>query len=270
MPDYAWVYLPLVVTAFLAGAMNAVAGGGTLLTFPALILGLAAFGDTREAMANATSTVALLPGSLAGAWGYRAELATARRVVLRMLGPSLAGGFVGGLLLAVYPEAFGTLVPWLVLTAAVLFMLQPPLVKFVRKRQKDAHDPGSGVLAGLVGFQFLVAVYGGYFGAGIGILMLTALGFMGVGDIHKMNGVKTVLAVVINTITVIVVVAHGLIEGGPTAIGLIYWPFAGAMAGAAIVGGYGGARVARRLPPMVIRVVVVVIGFGLAAYYFVV
>ncbi|MCZ2340329.1 MAG: sulfite exporter TauE/SafE family protein [Bacteroidales bacterium] len=257
MTEPIWIYVPLFAAAFMAGIMNAVAGGGTLITFPTLIAALAMFGDEAAAIANATSTLALLPGSLAGAWGYRAELATNRRFVVRMIGPSIAGGLIGSLLLAGYPEAFEALVPWLVLSAAILFLIQPPLVRLVRRWQ-NSEEPGTGLLVGLMVFQFFVAVYGGYFGAGIGILMLTALGFMGVGNIHHMNGIKTVLAGAINAVTVVVVVAAGM----------IYWPYAGVMAVASILGGYAGARVARRLPPVVVRVVVVVIGFGLAAYYF--
>lgn len=258
MTESTWVYLPLFLAAFTAGIMNAVAGGGTLLTFPTLIAALAMFGEEAAAMANATSTLALLPGSLAGAWGFRAELVTNRRFVIRMLGPSLVGGLIGSLLLAGYPEAFETLVPWLVLSAAILFLIQPPLVRMVRRWQ-GSHEAGPALLAGLMIFQFWVAVYGGYFGAGIGILMLTALGFMGVGDIHHMNGIKTVLAAAINAVTVVVVVAAGM----------VYWPYAGVMAVASVLGGYTGARVSRRLPPVVVRTVVVVIGFGLAAFFFI-
>lgn len=258
MTESEWVYLPLFAAAFVAGIMNAVAGGGTLVTFPTLIAALAMFGDDAAAIANATSTSALLPGSLAGAWGYRSELATNRRFVLRMLGPSLIGGFLGSLLLAGYPESFQTLVPWLVLSAAILFLVQPPLVRLVQRWQSN-QEASTGLMIGLMVFQFFVAVYGGYFGAGIGILMLTALGFMGVGNIHHMNGIKTVLAATINAVTVVVVVAAGM----------IYWPYAGVMAVASVIGGYAGARVARRLPPIVVRTVVVAIGFGLAAYFFI-
>ncbi len=202
MTETAGTYAFLCGSAFAAGVMNSVAGGGTLLTFPALT------GVVSPAVANATSTVALLPGSFAGALGYRKELTESRRFVLRMLAPSLAGGFLG---------------------------------------------------AWLVGFQFLVAIYGGYFGAGIGILMLAALGFMGVGDIHRMNGVKTFLAAMINTASVIEFVRADLVD----------WHFAGMMAVSAIVGGYAGARVARRMPPAVVRWSAIGIGFGLAIYYFV-
>lgn len=252
-----WIYLPLMVTACLAGAINSVAGGGTLLTFPTLIFALAGFGDEAAAMANATSSVALLPGSIAGAWGYRPELVSQGRFIVKLLLPSLLGGLTGSLLLAWYPKEFEAVVPWLVLTAAGLFLLQPPLVRLVRRRQQEQQPPGLFLLIVLLGFQFLVAVYGGYFGAGIGILMLTALGFMGIGNIHAMNGIKTVLAAAINTVTVVVVIAYGL----------VYWPYVFVMAGAAILGGYGGARIARKLPAALVRGLVVTIGFWLGLHY---
>jgi uncharacterized membrane protein YfcA len=259
MTDALWTYAFVCLSAFAAGAVNSVAGGGTLLTFPALLAALVSVDeDKRAAWANATSTVALLPGSLAAAVGFRRELAESRRFVWRMLPPSVLGGLAGALLLEHYPQEFGPLVPWLILLAAVLFMLQAPLGRYLRRHQGDLHEPGAAADAGLIAFQFLVAVYGGYFGAGIGILMLTALGFMGVGDIHRMNGVKTLLAAVINGVAVAIFVAGGLVD----------WPFAGAMAAAAIVGGYAGARISRRLPAAYVRWIVVAIGFGLSAYYF--
>ena len=251
MTDEALTYLFLCASAFAAGAMNSVAGGGTLLTFPALT------GVVSPAFANATSTVALLPGSFAGAVGYRREVRESRRFVLRMLVPSLLGGFLGAWLVGRDQEAFKRLVPWLILTAAVLFVVQAPLARWLKAHRPD-HVPGAGMQAAVIAFQFLVAVYGGYFGAGIGILMLTALGFMGVGDIHRMNGVKTVLAAVINGASVVIFVADRL----------VVWEYAAAMAGAAVVGGYAGARVARRLPPQYVRYSVIAIGFGLSAYYF--
>jgi hypothetical protein len=244
-----------VFAALAAGVMNSVAGGGTLLTFPGL---LGVLGPDAAAVANATSTLALLPGSLAGAAAYRKELAESRHFVRMMLLPSLAGGVFGAGLVLVDPAAFKVLVPWLVLTAALLFLAQQPISRWM-KRHKPDREPGPRGRAGLILFQFLIAVYGGYFGAGIGILMLTALGFMGVGDIHRMNAVKTLLAAAINGASVVVFVAGGL----------VHWPLAGLMAAAAVVGGYAGARVARRLPAWVVRWVVVAVGFGLSGYYFV-
>jgi uncharacterized membrane protein YfcA len=242
--------------------MNSVAGGGTLLTFPALTAVIS------PALANATSTVALMPGSIAGAIGYRTELWECRRFVLRMLVPSLIGGYLGALLVSKDKETFAVLVPWLILTAAILFVVQAPLSKWVKRRAAaklaegdltEPADPSMRTQALVIAFQFLVAVYGGYFGAGIGILMLSALGFMGVGDIHRMNAVKTFLAAGINAAAVVKFISDDLVN----------WSLAWPMAIAAIVGGYVGARVARRLPASYVRYAVIVIGFGLAAYYFI-
>ena len=252
MADPIWTYSFLCASAFVAGVMNSVAGGGTLLTFPALT------GVVSPAIANATSTVALLPGSLAGALGYRKELAECRRFVLRMLAPSVAGGFVGTWLVIRDEAAFAALVPWLILTAALLFAVQAPVARWMKAHHPD-HEPGPLAQLGLVGFQFLVAVYGGYFGAGIGILMLTALGFMGLADIHRMNAVKTFLAVMINGASVAVFAANAKVR----------WDLAWPMVLASVVGGYAGARVARRLPGRYVRYAVIVIGFGLSAFYFV-
>ncbi len=260
MPADFWTLAFLCACAFFAGVMNSVAGGGTLLTFPALA---AALGS--PALANGTSTVALLPGSVAGAVGYRKELWECRRFVVRMFLPSVVGGFLGAWLVGRNQDTFATLVPWLILTAALLFVIQAPLSKWVKRRAAadgalpDHHEPGALTQGLVITFQFLVAVYGGYFGAGIGILMLSALGFMGVGDIHRMNAVKTFLAASINAASVVGFVRDGLVN----------WNYALPMVATAILGGYLGARVARRLPASYVRYAVIVIGFGLAAYYFI-
>ncbi len=248
----------LIASAFAAGVINSVAGGGTLLTFPALVAVLdLTHGDQAAAVANATSTVALLPGSFAGAWAYRKEFAQVKAFAVRLLPVSAIGGVLGALLLKLFPKEFGPIVPWLILTAAVLFLLQPPMNKYLAKRREAGAAVGGGQAVGVVAFQFLVAVYGGYFGAGIGILMLTALGFMGVASIHHANAVKTLLAGVINAVSVVVFVFGDLIE----------WSYAAVMAVAAIAGGYAGARVARRLPATYVRWVVIAIGFVLSGYY---
>jgi uncharacterized membrane protein YfcA len=249
--DSLLTYGLLCVVAFAAGAVNSVAGGGTLLTFPVLLA------VVPPRVANATSTVALMPGSAAGAWGYRRELAGTRPWLLLLGGPSLLGGAAGSLLLYYLPEkVFDYLIPWLLLTAALLFLIQPALGRLVREGQ--AGLPRAPVCAAVAGFQFLVAVYGGYFGAGIGILMLTALAFTGLGDIHRMNAVKTLLAACINGVSIAVFVAGGIVHYG---YGL-------AMAVAGILGGYAGARLGRRLPRAAVRGFVVAVGLGLAAYYF--
>ncbi len=262
MPPTDWTLFALCVSAFFAGVMNSVAGGGTLLTFPALT------SVVSPALANATSTVALMPGSLAGALGYRKELWASRRFVARMIVPSIAGGFLGAWLVGQNQKVFAQLVPWLILTSAVLFVLQAPVSRWVKRRAVTAitagelpqtPEPGWRTQTLVIAFQFLVAVYGGYFGAGIGILMLSALGFMGVGDIHRMNAVKTFLAAGINGASVIVFVHDGLVR----------WDLAWPMALAAIAGGYAGARIALRLPAKYVRYAVIVIAFSLSAYYFI-
>ena len=258
MNDPVWLYVLLCLSAFVAGVMNSVAGGGTLLTFPALLAALSPLGAGAAAVANATSTVALLPGSFAGAVGYRKELYESRRFIARMVAPSIAGGFLGAWLVWQYQSGFARLVPWLILTAALLFLIQAPVSKYLKARRSD-HEPGRRTLLVLVCCQFLIAVYGGYFGAGIGILMLTALGFMGVGDIHRMNALKTLLAALINGASVVLFIRKGLVNWE------LVWP----MVIAAVVGGYGGARVARRLPAAYVRYAVIVIALGLSVYYFI-
>jgi uncharacterized protein len=250
MTDPLFVFTLLCLSALVAGAVNSIAGGGTLLTFPALLRVVGAV------EANATSTVALMPGSFAGAVGYWAELRECRRLIAWLFAPSLLGGFVGSRLVTEYPpEVFERLVPWLILTASALFLLRDAIK---RRTGAGAHGPPTGAtLAGVIVAQFLIAVYGGYFGAGIGILMLSVLPFMGTRTIHETNAAKTFLATVINGITIL----NFVIEGK------VVWPYALAMAAAAIAGGYVGARLARRLPAVYVRALVVAIGFGLGGYY---
>jgi uncharacterized membrane protein YfcA len=244
--------LLLCASALAAGVINSVAGGGTLLTFSALLT------VVDPVVANATSTVALVPGSLAGAWGYRNELHATRRWTALLAWPSMLGGVAGALLVTELDERyFSALVPWLLLGAALLFLSQPAVSRLAGLG-KENRPPTAWTLAGVVVFQFAVAVYGGYFGAGIGILMLSALGLMGLGDIHRMNALKTVLAACINGVSVAVFVAEQRVE----------WQYAFSMAVAAILGGYLGARVARRLDSNIVRWVVILVGFGLAAHSF--
>jgi len=270
-------YLLLSLAAMLAGAINAVAGGGTLLTFPALLAALGSSGSAAV-VANATSTVALVPGAIAALAGYRDEIRHERRWAMLLIGPSLAGGLIGSLLVVMLPgETFKSLVPWLILAAALLFALQPPISKWAGLNKPRAAGDASGVeenpagvtirtetsrssalLAAAIGFQFMVAIYGGYFGAGIGILMLSALAIMGMEDIHRMNAVKTLLNLVINGTSVLVFVSSGR----------VHWPFAAIMAGSSILGGYVAARTIRSVNKRLVRSLIVTIGFVLAAYYF--
>jgi uncharacterized protein len=247
-------YVYLVVAAFAAGAVNALAGGGTLLTFPALL----SIPGVNSVIANATSTVALVPGSTAGAWGYRRELQEVRSWVRLLIWPSFAGGVLGSLLVIVLPERyFSRLVPWLILTATLLFLLQPVLTRLTGVGQP--HDvPTPARRRGLIAFQFFVAIYGGYFGAGIGILMLSALALMGLDDLNRMNAVKTLLAAAINGVAVVIFAAGGS----------VHWAYAAAMAVSAAAGGYAGAHFGRRIPREIVRWIVIGIGLVLSAKYF--
>ena len=240
------------LAAVVAGVMNSVAGGGTLLTFPALIAA-----GLSPLAANATSTVALVPAALSSMLGYRGELTGARRWAVALAVPSLAGGGFGAFLLLHTSHAtFERVVPWLVLGATLLFLAQRPLLRRLRSRaqpSKYSQDVESGAPSpALLAVQFVVGVYGGYFGAGVGILMLAALGFMGFTNIHRMNGLKNWGGFCMNLVAAATFARSGLVE----------WPIALSMAGGSIAGGYLGARGAQRLPPSLIRAVVGVVGIG--------
>jgi uncharacterized protein len=267
LPDYLW----LCLSAFLAGGINALAGGGTLLTFPALTGVLSRTFDRAVAnvLANGTSTVALVPASLGSAWGFRRELAALRWLLIWLMPPSLVGGVIGSLLVTKLPPAiFVLLVPWLILTATMLFLLQPVLVKkkamVVVENGVDVKRSGveqctPGALAGMVALQFFIAIYGGYFGAGIGILMLSGLGLMGLTNIHAMNGLKAVLGTAINSVAVIVFIFERK----------VVWPYALIMMATSIVAGFLAAHYSRRIRGQYVRYFVIAIGFVLATWFFV-
>jgi hypothetical protein len=246
----------LVGVSVIAGAVNSVAGGGTLFTFPTLL----AAGFTPLA-ANGTNTVALVPGSAAAAWGYAHELAGRRKEVLALCTPSLVGGVLGAWLTRRAGNAlFAKLVPWLILGATVLFILQEPLSRLILRRSRGSIVAGAGPLrlAGVALFQLLVAIYGGFFGAGMGIMILAALGQLGFSDVHEMNALKNIVAVCINgTATVTFIL-----------LGQVVWPVAGMMAAGAITGGYLGARTARKLGQTAVRRIVVLVGLGIAVWMF--
>jgi uncharacterized membrane protein YfcA len=238
------------LAALVAGFVNAIAGGGTLLTFPALVAA-----GLSPVAANATSTVALLPAALSSMLGYRGELAGAQRWAALFAVPSLLGGGIGAmLLLHTSNDAFERIVPFLVLGATALFLLQRPLLRLVRGTSGPTMDdavltarrPSPGLLAG----QLLVGIYGGYFGAGIGILMLAALGLMGFTNIHRMNGLKNWGGFCMNLVAAI----------GFALSGIVRWPVALGMAVGSIAGGYLGARAAQRVPQDVVRAAVAVVG----------
>jgi uncharacterized protein len=239
-------------SAFLAGAINSVAGGGTLVSFPTLIwLGL------DSVTANATSTVGIWPGTVGSVWGYRRELRTAEPRYRALIAPSLIGGLAGALLLRwTPPSLFDHLVPYLILFATLLFMVQEPVQRMLRTTGE--HRSGRW-FAGAMLFQLMVGLYGGYFGAGIGILMLAALSIMGLQDIHEMNSLKVVFGGAVNGIASLYFIWAGMVR----------WDYAILMAVAAIAGGYGGAGVARRLGQKAVRRIVIAIGFGVALSLFI-
>jgi uncharacterized membrane protein YfcA len=260
----------LAVVTFVAAAVNSVAGGGTILTFPALTAILPPAAD-RLVVANATSTIGLWPGALSAAWAYRGEREGQPAVTRWLVVPSIAGALVGAWLVVVLPpEWFAAVVPWLILVAAVLFALQPQIVGLAARVRRPVGG-GSAALGAKAAanlpaacvLQFLVAVYGGYFGAGIGILMLAMLGLLGLGDIHRLNAVKNVLGTVVNGVAAIFF-AVGSFAGSHA----VSWPHAAVMAAGAVGGGLAGALVARRLPAPLVRRAVALIAFALAGYYF--
>jgi len=241
--------LLLFGAAMVAGMMNAVAGGGTLVTFPALI-----WSGRPEIIANATSTLALVPGTVASAYGYRAELIKAPRKYLYLMIPSVAGGLIGAALLRRTPPAtFAALVPFLILFATILFMLQGTVQRWLRSGATADRESTAGWMISAGFYQFLVAVYGGYFGAGIGILMLAALGLMGLSDIHQMNGLKNILGSATNMVAATYFVFAGMVD----------WPSAALMAAGAIIGGYGAAGIARKIGQKAVRRIVIVTGFAM-------
>ena len=242
-------YFVVFIAAFIAGAINSVAGGGTLVSFPALVwVGL------PSTVANATSTVAIWPGSLGAMWGYRRDLGGLPSASYALIVPSLVGGILGAVLLVMTPTGvFDRLIPLLILFATVLFMLQEPVQRMVKTTGK-AHSGSRAWLIGAMAFQFLVAVYGGYFGAGIGILMLAAFGIMGFTDIHQMNGLKNFLALCINGVAAAYFIWNGMVS----------WPHALVMAAGAVVGGVWGAGIARRIGPKGVRRIVIIVGFTMA------
>ncbi|MEW6210228.1 MAG: sulfite exporter TauE/SafE family protein [Acidobacteriota bacterium] len=236
--------------AVIAGMMNSVAGGGTLVSFPALVwLG------RDPIIANATNAVALWPGSLAGMIGFRRELEGSRKWMLILLAPSIAGGLAGAILLLLTPSpVFASIVPFLILFATALFAAGDAISKKIGNNS-EASDPSRNWWTGAAVFQFFVAVYGGYFGAGMGILMLAALKLLGLADIHRMNGLKNLFAFSINGVASVYFVWSGKIN----------WADAVVMAAGAIIGGYGGASLARKLGRQFVRRTVIFIGFAMAA-----
>jgi uncharacterized protein len=244
--------LALVAAGAAAGAINAVAGGGTLLTFPTLL-----FFHTPPVIANATSTLALVIGTAGSVYGYRQHLDAVKRWLWRFVPASLGGGLIGSALLThTSNETFSKLVPFLILFATVIFLAQGILSRMVRHEMEAGEKPHRVWAA--VAFQFAVSIYGGYFGAGIGILMLASLGFIGLRNIYEMNTLKTVLSSLINAVAATWFVCAGLID----------WPKAAVMTAGALAGYYLGSHFSQRIAPQRVRQIIAAIGFILSAVTF--
>lgn len=248
-------YAVIAVAGFIAGAINSVAGGGTLISFPALVwIGRGAV------MANATNTVAIWPGSLAGVYGFRKDLARVRRWLLWLMIPSLGGGIAGAvLLLHTSEKTFSRLVPFLILGATLLLAAQEVISRRFNLIAKAHEKPTIGWVLFVFIFQLLVGLYGGYFGAGMGILMLAALGLIGLTDLHEMNGLKNLLAICINGVAAIYFALANAVN----------WPDVAIMSVTSILGGLTGAKLAHRLGRKFVRGAVVAIGIVMTIALFV-
>lgn len=251
----------LFVAAAIAGAMNSVAGGGSFISYPALLgiaTGLPGILEPSK-LSNSTNAVALWPGSLASVGAYRAELARPSREMIALVIISLVGGAVGAYILRTTPElTFNQLLPWLLLFAALLFTFGRNLSAGLRRGLSTLRVPAF-ILSGLVLLlQLFVAVYGGFFGAGIGIMMLAVLTLTGMENIHKMNALKTLLATCINGSAILLFALTGA----------VLWPQALLMIVGATLGGYYGAFFAQKINPKYVRWLVIAITWGVTAIFF--
>ena len=244
----------LAAAAFAAGAINAVAGGGSLVSFPALL----AVGYPSKA-ANVTNTVALWPGYIGGSYGYRGELKRQRRTILALTIPSVLGALAGSAILLATPEsAFDAIVPFLIVFACALMAFQDTLARWAQHHEL-AGDHESGVPAFLHGAIFLLAIYGAYFGAGLGIMTMAVLSILLPDDIQHSNALKGLLSALINFVAVVYFGLFGPVEWAPAAV----------MAVAALVGGYYGVGVARRLGKRWLRLTVIAYGLVVALVLFI-
>jgi len=240
----------LFVAAYLAGIVNAIAGGGTFLTFGALsITGI------PPIVANATSSITQFPGYITSTLAYWSDIKTFWREGLLLSVMSALGAFAGAMiLLALDNPSFRSMVPWLLVAATALFAAGP----WLKPKPKPGAEPSGGTLIGAV-VQFLTAIYGGFFGAGMGVMMLATLGLTQSGDYHRLNALKNMLSIVIAAVAIIVFVMGGVVA----------WPQAIVMIPAVAFGGYSGVWAAKRMPQTIVRVFVIIIGIALAIYYFV-
>jgi len=237
----------LFVAAALGGAVNSVAGGGSFIAFPALL-----FAGVPPVAANATNTIALWPGTVASAVAYRRELREARRELVPLGIAGLVGGLAGSILLLRTAErTFVLLIPWLMLFATVLFSFGGAITRRLTR--------GARASLGLAAVaQLSISVYGGYFGGGMGIMTLAVLSLVGMTDIHRMNALKTVLASLVNGVAAIAFVIAGAARWAPGFV----------MMAGALIGGYAGAAIARRIDPKRVRRLVLVVAWGMTGYFF--
>jgi uncharacterized membrane protein YfcA len=242
----------LFVAGTLGGALNSVAGGGSFIAFPALL-----FTGVPPIPANATNTIALWTGAAASGGAYRKRLDIPRSVMIPLLAASVTGGIVGAFLLLKTPaHTFMRVLPWLTLGATLLFAFGRKLAG--ERKSVIGHETATAALVGATVFQFCVAIYGGYFGGGMGIVMLAMLATLGMTDIHAMNALKSVMGFVINGVAVVTfIVARA-----------IYWKPGIVMILGGIAGGYLGAHYAMKMPQVWIRWFVVVVGTGMTIYFF--
>ena len=242
----------LFFAGVLGGALNAVAGGGSFIAFPALL-----FSGVAPIAANATNTVALWVGVTASTGAYRKHLDISRRVMVPLAVTSVIGGIAGALLLLRTPaQTFLRVLPWLMLGATLLFALGGRLSR--GSKSGLAHDATRSALIFAALFELVVAVYGGYFGGGVGIMNLAMLAAIGMTDIHAMNALKVVLGGIINGVAVVTFVLKGAVAWRPGIVLIV----------GAIVGGYFGAHYAQKLPQAWIRAFVIAVGTGMTIYFF--
>ena len=265
----------LFIAAILAGALNSVAGGGSFISFPTLL-----FTGVPSIAANATNTVALWPGSLASIPPYRKDLTHERRELIIFSIVSVIGGVLGAIILLGTPQAlFSAMIPWLLLIATLIFAFGNNIAQWLRQRRAQTQDTqvvsddvdttedtdasprkvSTGALVTTVIIQFVISLYGGFFGGGIGIMMLAGFALLGMRNIHEMNALKVVLASIINGVAIIAFAIAGA----------IYWPQALLMVVGSVIGGYAGAALAHQVPPKYVRWFAIAVGLIISAYFFI-
>lgn len=247
----------LFLAALIAGILNSIAGGGSFVSFPALL-----FAGLPAVQANATNTVALWPGLAASSLAYLKRLDVPRRLLVPLLVTSIVGGLAGGLLLIKTPQhTFLHLVPWLLLAGTLLFAFGHRFRALAGKaaNDRDLRQTNWQTITFISGLELLVGIYGGYFGAGIGFIALGMLAALGMRDVHAMNALRTLLAVVINVAAVATFIAAGA----------VFWPQCLVMIAGSLMGGWFGAHYSQKADPKIMRYAVIAVGLAMSAYFFV-